>query len=260
MMARLRVSRLPKPAAYGVSFALFLALWFVAAKMGASAGVATFVPDPLDVGESLVGLFESGTVWTHLGKTLVRVGSGFLIAEGLGILVGTLMGLSRVADHLLEGWILMFLTVPSLAYAIFALLAFGLSEFAMIIAIAITTFPYVVVNIVGGVKAVDRDLMQMGKVFRLGRSSTFRHLVVPQIIPYILSSSRYGLGMAWKIAVVVELMGASAGVGYMLRYSFSLLSMTDMLAWTALIVLVMFMVEHLLFRIVELRVSSWRVS
>ena len=260
MMMRLRVSHLPKRVAYGVSFALFLLLWFGAAKVGASAGVATFVPDPLEVGQSFVGLFESGTVWDHLGMTLLRVAAGFLIAEGLGVVVGTLMGLSRVADNLLEGWILMFLTVPSLAYAIFALLAFGLSEFAMIIAIALTTFPYVVVNIVGGVKALDRDLMQMGKVFRLGRSATFRHLIVPQIVPYILSSSRYGLGMAWKIAVIVELMGASNGVGYMLRYSFSLLSMTDMLAWTAVIVLVMFLVEHLLFRTVELRVSSWRMG
>jgi NitT/TauT family transport system permease protein len=168
------------------------------------------------------------------------------------------MGLNHRLETLMDGWVMILLTIPSLAYAIFALLAFGLSETAIIAAIAATTFPYVVVNIWSGVKAVDAGLLDMARVFRVRRLETITKVVLPQIMPYIFSSSRYGIGIAWKIAVVVELMGASRGVGYMLNYSFSLFSMPHVLAWTAIVVVVMLFVELVLIRLIEDHVLAWR--
>ena len=188
-------------------------------------------------------LARDGEIQKHLLITLWRVFAGFLIAEVLGIIIGTAMGLNRALETLADGWVMILLTIPSLAYAIFALLAFGLSETAIIAAIAATTLPYVVVNIWSGVKAVDAGLLDMARAFRVQRWNTLRKVVLPQITPYIFSSSRYGIGIAWKIAVVVELMGASRGVGYMLNFSFGLFSMPHVLAWTAIVVVVMLFIE-----------------
>lgn len=243
---------------YVISALGFIAVWWLAAVAAGSGGYANILPSPVTVATTIVQLFSEGEVTQHLFLTLWRVFAGFAIAEVLGIAIGTAMGLNHRLETVLDGWIMILLTVPSLAYAIFALLAFGLSELAIISAIAATTLPYVVVNIWSGVKAVDAGLLDMARAFRLRRVTVLRKVVLPQITPYIFSSSRYGIGIAWKIAVVVELMGASRGVGYMLNYSFSLFSMAHVLAWTAIVVAVMLFIELVVIRLVEERVLAWR--
>lgn len=243
---------------YFISALAFVAAWWIAAFGAASAGFANILPSPARVAITVVDLAERGLIQQHLFITLGRVFLGFALAELLGIIIGTAMGLNHVLEKLLDGWVMVFLTVPSLAYAIFALLAFGLSETAIVVAIAATTVPYVVVNIWGGVKAIDAGLLDMARAFRVSRRRVLRKVVFPQIMPYIFSSARYSIGIAWKIAVIVELMGASRGVGYMLNYSFSIFSMPHVLAWTAIIVVVMLFIELVLIRLIEERMLAWR--
>jgi len=243
---------------YFVSALSFVAAWWLAALAAAGGGYANILPGPPAVWDAIVELARSGEIQKHLPPTLGRVFAGFLLAELLGIVIGTAMGLNHRLETLMDGWVMILLTIPSLAYAIFALLAFGLSETAIVVAIAATTLPYVVVNIWSGVKAVDAGLLDMARAFRVQRRNTLRKVVLPQITPYIFSSSRYGIGIAWKIAVVVELMGASRGVGYMLNYSFGLFSMPQVLAWTAIVVVVMLFIELVVIRLIEERVLAWR--
>lgn len=243
---------------YIVSALCFLVGWWIAALLAKSAGAGNILPSPVTVAATIGELAGEGEIQRHLFITLWRVFAGFAIAEILGIIIGTAMGLNSKLEMLADGWIMILLTIPSLAYSIFALLAFGLSETAMIAAIAATTLPYVVVNIWSGVKAVDAGLLDMSRAFRVNRWNTLRKVVLPQITPYIFSSSRYGIGIAWKIAVVVELMGASRGVGYMLNYSFGLFSMRHVLAWTAIVVVVMLLIELVALRQIEDRVLAWR--
>lgn len=236
----------------------FVACWWVLALIASRAGYANILPSPVETWEVAVTLGREGEIQRHLPITLWRVFAGFLLAELFGIVIGTIMGLNSRLETLMDGWVMILLTIPSLAYAIFALLTFGLSETAIIVAIAATTLPYVTVNIWSGVKAVDAGLLDMARVFRVRRRVTVWKVVLPQVMPYIFSSSRYGIGIAWKIAVVVELMGASRGVGYMMNYSFSLFSMPHVLAWTAIVVVVMLFVELVVIRIIEDRVLAWR--
>jgi NitT/TauT family transport system permease protein len=243
---------------YILSAVSFIAVWWIAALLAAGGGFANILPSPAVVAATAWDLAKDGEVQKHLPITLWRVFAGFLIAELLGIVIGTAMGLNPRLETMADGWVMILLTIPSLAYAIFALLAFGLSESAIIAAIAATTLPYVVVNIWAGVKAVDAGLLDMARAFRVQRASALRKVVLPQITPYIFSSSRYGIGIAWKIAVVVELMGASRGVGYMLNFSFGLFSMPQVLAWTAIVVVVMLFIELVVIRLVEERVLAWR--
>jgi NitT/TauT family transport system permease protein len=243
---------------YLLSALSFVALWWLAALVVAGAGYANIFPSPAAVWSAVVELAREGEIQRNLFLTLWRVFAGFAIAELLGIVIGTAMGLNRRLETLMDGWVMILLTIPSLAYAIFALLAFGLSETAIITAIAATTLPYIIVNIWSGVKAVDAGLLDMARAFRVRRMTTLRKVVLPQVMPYIFSSSRYGIGIAWKIAVVVELMGASRGVGYMLNYSFGLFSMPHVLAWTAIVVVVMLFIELVVIRLIEEHVLAWR--
>ncbi len=74
-------------------------------------------------------------------------------------------------------------------------------------------FPYVAMNIWAGTKAVEKDLIHMGKVYKADRSLMLRKVLIPQLMPYIFSSLRISLSLSWKIALVAEAFGVGSGVG-----------------------------------------------
>ncbi|HEY8588940.1 MAG TPA: ABC transporter permease subunit, partial [Naasia sp.] len=135
---------------------------------------------------------------------------------------------------------------------------FGLNDSAAIIAIAVGSAPPIAINIWQGTKAIDRDLIHMGKAFRFRQPSILFKIVVPQLIPYILAALRYGLGIAWKIVTIVELIGLSTGVGYMLHYWFGNFSMIQVLAWTLLFTITLLFIEFAILKPVENRLTRWR--
>ena len=125
----------------------------------------------------------------------------------MGVPIGILMGLYRRAEAVLDVWVMIGLTVPSLCYAIVAFMWFGLNEGAAIIAIGVTAAPSITINIWEGVKNVDTKLVAMARVFEASRPAIVRRVLLPQILPYVMASARFGLGIVWKITVLVELIG-----------------------------------------------------
>jgi NitT/TauT family transport system permease protein len=202
----------------------------------------------------------SGQAFFHLYKTLLRVGFGLILTMLLGIGTGTVMGLSRKGEVFLDSWVMVGLTVPAIVYSIVCLLWFGLNEMAAIIAIGIAAFPAVSISIWQGIKAMDMQLVSMGQAFHLSKSAIIRKIIFPQLLPHILASMRYALGICWKICTTVELIGMSSGVGFQLNYWFGLFSMSQVFAWTLLFLLVMFAIEYLLFKPIEQRLTRWRTG
>jgi NitT/TauT family transport system permease protein len=236
------------------SVAAAVMLWWILSLVVGSM----VVPSPWAVfnafGEILV---QEETVF-HVGRTLGRILAGFLLAEAIGIILGTLMGLRRFFESILDLWMIIALTIPGLSWALVSLMLFGLSEIALIMAIAVTSFPYITVNIWAGVKNVDTKVVEMAKVFHVSKMDALAKVIFPQIVPYIFSSSRYGVGIAWKVAVVVELMGATSGVGYMLNYWYGLFSMKHVLAWTIFLLVIMTVIEFAVIRVLESRTLRWK--
>lgn len=218
----------------------------------------TIVPGPVPVFKAMGKNLASGEAFFHLYKTLLRVGFGLLLTMILGVGTGTIMGLSRNGELFLDTWVMVGLTVPAIVYSIVCLLWFGLNEMAAIVAIGIAAFPSVSISIWQGIKAMDMQLVSMGQAFHLGKSAIIRKIVFPQLVPHILASMRYALGICWKICTTVELIGMSSGVGFQLNYWFGLFSMTQVFAWTLLFLLVMFAIEYLLFKPIEKRLTRWR--
>ena len=236
------------------SFAVLLLLWFLLSAFFPP----TVVPTPVEVGKTVLADLGTGEPFFHIAKTLLRVGLGLILAMLLGLGIGLVMGLSRKGEMFFDSWVMIGLTVPAIVYGMICLMWFGLNDFAAIIAIGITAFPAVAINIWQGVKAIDFRLVVLGKVCRMPRGSILRKLILPQLLPYLLSSSRYALGICWKICTTIELIGLSSGVGFMLNYWFGLFSMTQVFAWMLMFVAVMLAIEFVLFRPLEKRLTVWR--
>src|SRR5713101_1697598 len=184
----------------------------------------TLLPGPIPVFERVWQIILSGNFTVHMGATLLRVAAGFFFAFFVSIALGIFMGVNRTAERFFEAEIVVGLTIPSLAWAVIALMWFGISEVAPIFTIYIVLLPLITVNMLQGAKALDQEVIEMAQAFRARRAMMIRDVVIPQLVPYLLAATRFGLSLAWKVTVIAELLGLSNGIGYMIHYSFGIFS------------------------------------
>ncbi len=236
------------------SLAAVIAVWWVVARLSP----AGFVPSPGETLRATADLFLSGAFFVHMRDTLRRVVAGFAIAFVASLALGILMGFLARVERFFEVWVLIGLTIPSLAWAVLALLWFGTTDASAVFSIVVILLPLMTLNILEGTKALEADLVEMARVFRFSRAMTIRNVVVPQLVPHILAATRFGFALAWKVVVISEMLGLNSGVGYMISRSFSLFDMVGVIAWTVAFTVVMFLIEFGVFQIIERRVTAWR--
>ncbi|WP_232373424.1 ABC transporter permease [Alteromonas sp. RKMC-009] len=225
--------------------------------------VAVFTPALLPApSEVFIRLAEEwqGTMPLHLSQTLIRVAIAFSAAMILGTALGLAMGHNRKVDAWTDSLLTLMLNVPALVTIILCFIWFGLNETAAIIAVILNKAPNVAVTLREGARAIDPKLMDVARVYRLGRVRTFRKVYLPQITPYLIAAARGGLALVWKIVLVVELIGCSDGVGFQLSSYFQLFDITAILAYTLAFVTVVYGIEALVLRPLENRLSGWRKS
>ena len=217
-----------------------------------------FLPSPILVFQAVVKLFATGKFFFHMYKTVIRIVIGFTLAMVISTILGVIMGISKHVEKFFEAIVLIGLTIPALCWAAISIMWFGLKDASAIFAITALITPMITVNILQGMKALDKDVIEMGKVFKANKKMIVQHIVLPQLVPYFFASIRFGLGLAWKVVVIAEMMGLSNGIGYMISFWFGLFSMKDVLAWTISFTLVMFVIEYGIVRNFEKRLTHWR--
>ncbi len=239
-----------------LSLAALIAVWAVAAALAQSR----LLPGPLAVGAVTLAEIRSGELPFQMGCTLARVIGSFAIAMLLGSIAGYAMGRSKGIDRYADPWLIVLINMPALVTIIFAYIWIGLDETAAILAVAINKLPNVTVVMREGTRALDPELEEMAEAFQFTWLSRIRHVVVPQLAPYLAASSRSGLSIVWKIVLVVELLGRPNGVGFVLGSAFSLFDMTRILSYAICFIVVMLVIESLLVQPLERRANRWRRS
>ena len=237
------------------SLAALLALWQLAAML---AGNPRLMPSPALVLAKMAADTATGELPYNLAITLLRVTASFLIAMTLGVAIGILMGRVRLADEIGQPWLVFFLNLPALVTIILAYIWIGLVESAAIFAVALNKIPNVVVTVREGARALDRGLLEMAQVFAVPRGRVLRHVVLPQLYPYLAAAARSGLALIWKIVLVVELLGRSNGVGFQLGVYFQLFDVAGILAYALAFIIVVQLIEWGILQPIERRVGQWR--
>jgi NitT/TauT family transport system permease protein len=231
-----------------------LLLW----SLAAAAWPSRAFPPPSEVWRVLLNDTASGELPYHLGMTLWRVAAAFVLAMAIGSVIGVALGLHRRADRFFNPWVILFLNIPALVVIVLAYIWFGLNEAAAIGAVAVNKIPNVVVTIREGARALDPRYAEMAAVYRFGALDRLRHIMLPQLQPYLAAASRSGVALIWKIVLVVELLGRSNGVGFQIYLNFQLFDVAAILAYTLAFVAVMLLVELLLVQPVERHATRWR--
>lgn len=237
-----------------VSYGSILVVWIVAAQLLPR----DLMPGPLDTLAFIQREFERGALLKHLWATMNRVLIAFGVSMVLGVALGAAMGASRRVDRLLEGWLVAGLTVPRIILFVMGYVLLGLNDRAAIIALTVTVVPTVMVQVREGTRALDQRLTQMARAFRRPRPAIWRHVVLPQLTPYILGTARGSLALAWKMIVLAELIGRTSGVGYQISFYFQMFNMRGILAYGVTMMVVLAVIDVGIMGAVERYAFRWR--
>jgi NitT/TauT family transport system permease protein len=238
------------------SVAVLLAIWIA----GSHLTGARVLPAPEAVALAIIHEARSGMLGFNLGITLLRVLVSFTIAMLLGTVIGLGMGRMSLINRLVDPWLIILLNLPALVIIILAYIWVGLTETAAITAVALNKLPLAIVTVREGARAIDPALDEMAAVFRMGGWVRLRHVVLPQLAPYLAAAGRSGLSLVWKIVLIVELLGRPNGVGFEIGVAFQLFDVTRILAYALTFVAVMLAIENLLVQPLERYVFRWRAK
>ncbi len=176
---------------------------------------ARLMPPPSEVLGTLRTLVADGLAW-HMAVSCARVLIGFLVGATLGIAVGLAVGLSTRVERALDPTLQGLRAIPSLAWVPLLLLWLGIDEAPKITLIALGAFFPVYLNLVAGVRDVDRKLVELGASVGLTPAAMVRRIFLPAALPSLFTGLRAGLGLSWMFLVAAELIAATSGLGYLL--------------------------------------------
>lgn len=200
---------------------------------------------------------EFGTYHSNLFDTFRRLLAGFLISVVVGTIVGTAMGLRKEAEAFLRSWIVIGLSVPSIAVAFALIIALGISEWVPVLTVVIIGVPFIILNMWEGTQDLDPEITEMADFFGASTYQRYRDILLPQVLQYLFPSMYWGLVVSWKVLFIAEVFGAGSGVGYMVNYWFLQQRVDLLLGWIVIPVLLIILAQEGL-RAAEHRLMQWR--
>lgn len=218
----LTASITPFFARYGLVI-VFLVIWQASAKLG---WVNASVFPPLDeILSALWNALASGAILDDIAISLQRSGIAFVAAVGLGIPLGLFMGQVRAVERALDPLLQFFRQTSALAlYPVFILLL-GLGEASKVFVIFWATLFPILLSTIGGVKEVDKKLIEMARTYGAGSLQIFRRVVLPASVPSIFVGLRLSATTALLLLIAAEMIGANKGLGFQVmnaQYNFQI--------------------------------------
>jgi len=192
--------------------AVVVGIWWAAVVAAHSA----IFPTPWAVVTGTVELAADGTLWEHIGASLMRVGVGFGIAVAFAIPLGLWMGWVRGAFMTLNPVFQILRPISPIAWIPIAILWFGVGNASPIYLIFIASvFPMIVQTTVG-VHTIEKRYLRAADNFGVTRKKLFLQVVIPATLPQIIVGMRIGLGVAWLVVVAAEMIALHSGLGYLI--------------------------------------------
>jgi sulfonate transport system permease protein len=234
-----------------------LLLWYLLSATGVLS--PEVLASPATVFGKALGMIADGELPAAIAVSGQRVVLGFLIGGVIGTALALLAGLLRLGEDLVDSTVGMFRTLPWVGLIPLFIIWFGINEEPKIALIALgVTFP-IYFNIYAGIRGVDAQLVEAGRVLGLRRWALIRHVVLPGALPGALVGLRYALGTAWLALVWAEQVNASQGIGYLMNNAQQFFQ-TDVIVVCLVTYAVLGLVCDLVVRLISRYALSWRAS
>ncbi|WP_415251096.1 ABC transporter permease [Sulfurimonas sp.] len=236
------------------SILLFIAFW----DMGNQIYGNLVLPSPLETFQTLVTMLQNEAVWTEINITLYRASVGFGLSLLLGSVLGLLAGFFATASMMSRPIVSILVGMPPIAWIVLAMIWFGMGDETVIFTIIVASFPIIFVGALQGTRTLDGELKEMAESFSLPWHMRFLDIYFPHIFSYIFPAWVSGLGMAWKIVIMAELLATSDGMGALLAVSRSQLDTPTALALVSIMIASLMIIEYIILEPIKREVELWR--
>ena len=238
-----------------VVIAVVVAIWWALVVITKSA----IFPTPWAVVQGTLELARDGTLWEHIGASLMRVGAGFGIAVAFAIPLGLWMGWVHGAFVTLNPVFQILRPISPIAWIPLAILWFGVGNASPIYLIFIASVFPMIVQTTSGVHTIEKRYLRAAENFGVSRRKLFLKVVFPATLPQIIVGMRIGLGVAWLVVVAAEMIALRSGLGYMIIDSRNAGNRYDLvIAGMIIIGLIGLMLDGSMRMLEKLRWVRWR--
>ena len=240
-----------------VVIAIVVGIWWAVVAATQSA----IFPTPWAVVTGTLELARDGTLWEHIGASLMRVGAGFGLAVALAIPLGLWMGWVHGAFVTLNPLFQILRPISPIAWIPIAILWFGVGNASPIFLIFIASvFPMIVQTTVG-VHTIEKRFLRAAENFGVSRTKLFMKVVFPATLPQIIVGMRIGLGVAWLVVVAAEMIALRSGLGYLIIDSRNAGNRYDLvIAGMIIIGLIGLMLDGFMRLLESMKVVRWRYA
>ncbi len=237
--------------------ALIVAAWWA---IVVASGSMVF-PTPLQVLSGTAELVRDGSLWRHIGASLFRVGTGFLLAVVVAVPLGLWMGWVKGAYATLNPVFQMLRPISPIAWIPIAILWFGVGDVSPIFLIFISSVFPMVVQTTAGVHTIEQRYLRAAANFGVSRGTLFRQVVIPAVLPQIIVGMRIGLGVAWLVVVAAEMIALRSGLGYLIIDSRNAGNRYDLVIAAMIIIgLIGLMLDGVMRLLEGLKAVRWRYA
>jgi len=236
------------------SILLFIALWDVGNQLYGDL----VLPSPLDTFKALGLMLQDDAVIAEIQTTLYRASLGFGISLLLGTALGLLAGFFVTASMMSRPIVTILVGMPPIAWIVLAMIWFGMGDETVIFTVIVASFPIVFVGALQGTRTLDGDLKEMAESFSFPWHMRFFDVYFPHIFSYVFPAWVSGLGMAWKIVIMAELLATSDGIGASLAVARSQLDTPTALAIVVIMIASLMFIEYIILEPIKREVELWR--
>jgi len=250
-----RVERLEKLGYLIASFALVIVVW----ETSRAVGVVNpkLFPSVMSVLAASVSLLKDGSLERHILASFGRVMAGFSMGIVAAVVLGFLIGWFRTIRMLLDPVINFFRALPPIALIPLMIIFFGIGETSKIIVLTYASFFPALVVIYQALVGLEPIYIRVGRTLGATNLELFRRIILPQLVPSIITACRVSLGVCWATLVAAELIAAQKGIGAMMVEAQNFFQMPPLVLGVVLIGGISLMMDGGV-RFVERRVTAWQ--
>lgn len=198
---------------------------------------------PIRVAQALVEQIGQPDFWVICGASFGRIALGFLLSFVVGFLLALMSCRHRLFRDFVDPIISLLRTIPVASFIILLLIWVGNQALTVFLAFFIV-LPLIYTNMVTGFESVDRQMLEMARVYGLSRWRTFLYIYRPAFMPFLMSSTKISLGMTWKSGIMAEVLATpKPSIGKEMATARTFLATPDLLAWTVVVMVLSFLFE-----------------
>lgn len=220
--------------------AFWLAIWQL---LDATIDNRLVLAGPIRVAQALVEQIGQPDFWVICGASFGRIALGFLLSFVVGFLLALMSCRHRLFRDFVDPIISLLRTIPVASFIILLLIWVGNQALTVFLAFFIV-LPLIYTNMVTGFESVDRQMLEMARVYGLSRWRTFLYIYRPAFMPFLMSSTKISLGMTWKSGIMAEVLATpKPSIGKEMATARTFLDTPDLLAWTVVVMVLSFLFE-----------------